>query len=662
MKTKKEKEQGPKKVVPPKVKSKSLLLWLARKNAQSIWWPIGFALILTFVLWGIVSLVYCCSGNSNPLGKAFSDIVSPVTARNVAYESYGRSVPQCDSSQVKLVSVENDERSVFWLSLAYFFGSVIFSGLFVATITNSLRTWADRFKQGTFRLHRISGHIVILGYNDMVPGLIKRILDDQSESSRKVLVGVKGRADEKYNQICDQADLNGDECWRVVVFHVDNMYEEHLKKRLRVHQANDVYIIGEEDDALNLNAYNKICEINKKENSDRWIPECYVQMQYQSTFALFQTYTKKEGMEHFHAFNFQDEWARKMIMREQIDTRDGQNITTDSDKYVHLVIIGMTEMGEALAREAAFLCHYPNYVTKGIRTKLTFIDPQAEEQMTYFMGRYHHLFELCRYKGTDEKTFVPKKDFIDIEFEFIQANVAENTIQNQIAKWAADHTQVLTIAVCADMPHRSMAAGLYLPDEVFDNNIPVWVYQPAKGDMGEYLGGSRFNNVITFGMSGKELDIKNEKIVQQAKRLNHFYCHLSDETIDYTGEMVIEKEWDSCNVFDKWSNIYNVSVIPAKLRSVNDLEKSKETLAKLEHNRWNVEKLLMGFRSTTEDEHEKINPEGKTDEEKKSDYKKKKFAHDNIRPFSELDDAAKDIDRKITQEIPNIIGNDHEQI
>lgn len=698
---KKEKEQGSKKIISPKVKSRSFFLWLDRKNAHGTWGPILLALVLMVFIWGLVSLVYYCKGSTNPVKKAFVDMVSPVTARNLVYESSSKLIPEGDCSGGKLVSVENERINVWYLFTFYVLGLVFFSGLFVATITNSLRTRADRFKQGMFKLHRISGHIVILGFNDMVPGLIKHILDDESESSRKVLVGVKGRADEKYNQICDQADLNDDECWRVVVFHVDNIYEEHLKKRLRVHLAKDVYIIGEGDDAYSLNAYEAICKIQqnrriykiickifKKENSKswirriydticniyhfRWIPECYVQMQYQSTFALFQTYSK-ESMESFNAFNFHDEWARKMIMLEQIDTRNGQSITADSDKHIHLVIIGMTEMGEALAREAAFLCHYPNfkynnkrqhkhhfkYKNEGQdkhRTKITFIDPEAKKNMTYVTGKYHHLFDLCHYsfqEGIDNNedgfNHTPNSDFLDVEFEFIQANIADAGIHDKISEWAVDKSQVLTIAACSDKPHRSMAAGLYLPDAVFDNNIPVWVYQPAKGDMGEYLDGSRFRNVTTFGMSGKELDIKNGEIVSQAKRLNHFFNHLSDDTVDYTDEEAVEMEWNNCKVFEKWSSIYNVSAIPAKLRSVgwkkgNDdafIDANLEVLAEMEHNRWNVEKLLMGFRPTTNKEY---------------NQNVQCFIHDDIRPYNDLNEATKEKVKKLIKEIPNIIS------
>lgn len=627
-------------------KKKSLRLGIDRIIARSILWQILIALLLSSILIGIVGLIYNCNQEPKPFGKAFADIVSPVTLRSEAYR---------DSTQVVVADsavatpTPHQERNLWGLGIIYFLGSLIFSGLLIATITNALRTRADRFKEGKMK-YWFRSHVVIIGYNDLVPGMIQRLWEEEGRRPNRIVIGVNGNVQETFNQLRNHLEKNKK---MVVVLNADSNNIYDLRKRLKVQHAKEVYIIGDGDDAYRMNSYKKIKEIC----GDK-MPECYVEMRHQSTFALFQTYTEKKGYEHFHAFNFHNVWARQMMMREEIDTREGKSVGSDSDKQVHLVVIGMTEMGEALAREAAFLCHYPNYVTKGIRTKITFIDSNAKEQMTFLTGRYHHLFKLCRhlyrnFESGDYVSHIPKWDFLDLEFEFIQANVADEKMRNEISAWANNVKEVLTISVCTDMPHRSMAAGLYLPDEVFDNNIPVWVYQPAKGDMKEYLGNSYFKNVSTFGMSGKELNIKNEELIRQAKRLNHFYWHSDNPTYDAN---TIDEEWQGLTIYKKWSNLYNVSAIPAKMRAVdNDLEGNNEVISKVEHNRWNVEKLLMGFRPTTPAEHEEINPNGVRDIAKKKRYQNEKFAHDDIRPFDELDKATQNIDRNFTKEIPNII-------
>ena len=607
-------------------RKKNIKLALSKAMAGPLWKQMVFAVIIFFIAFIIVWAFYCFQ--SENLQKVYADMVSPVTLRNSAYGTI-QPTDSCGGSVI-----DHNTNKDFWrYLLAHLIGTLAFTGILIATITNIFRTWGDRFKNGVMRFRSFNRHTVFLGYDDMVPGMIAKLCGDEDVPNRiRIVVGVPDRVYETYMQLRNALPQRQRRC--VVVMKADCCNIDDLK-RLNVHKAKDVYIIGAQDDAYSLNSYNRIQSICEKHR-----PECYVQMQYLSTYALFQTYTKIEGMKYFHAFNFHNEWARKMLMKDdEIDTRNGVSITKDSDKQVHLVIVGMTEMGEALAREAAFLCHYPNFKEKGIRTKITFVDPQVKEPEKYFRGRYRHLLEA---------------KFLDVEFEFLNNNIADEETQKLIGSWANDEKQVLTIAACTDMPHRSMAAGLYLPDAVFEKKIPVWVYQPTKGDMASYLGSSCFGNVTTFGMSGKELDIKNEEGIRRAKRLNHFYWHLKDnESIDYSDTETIDREWDCCNVFDKWSNVYNVSAIPAKLRSVGGTikESDVEILAEVEHNRWNVEKLLMGFRPTTEEEHNQIVGLSKTTEEFKDN-----FIHDNIRPYSELDDETKKIDRRFTREIPNIKG------
>lgn len=643
-------------------------LVLSRIMAGGVWGQI----LATTVLFMVVCLLVGCFWGFE--ARNYVDMLSPVSLRNAAYDTYATQTGVPDPV-IMIATPHGDKWRLIWL---YLIGTVLFSGILVATITTILRTWGERFKNGEIRFWSLYGHTVFLGYNDMVPGMIEKMCGDGDLPRRiRIVIGVADNVHEVYRQLGNSLRWEQRKC--VIVLKADSNNEWGLRKRMRVHKAKEVYIIGDGDDAYRMNSYKKIQEICRGK-----MPECYVEMQHQSTFALFQTYSEKKGkkLEHFHAFNFHDVWARQMVMgtddmvkgcENTIDTRRNENMTADSVKHVHLVVIGMTEMGEALAREAAFLCHYPNYVTQGIRTKITFIDPQAMEQMGYFTGHYHHLFEHCKYSFRDlspsKMKFEPPKitadmDFLDIEFEFIQANIADVETRKEIADWAKDKSKILTIAVCTDMPHRSMAAGLYLPDEVFENNIPVWVYQPAKGDLKDYLECSHFKNIITFGMSGKDLDIKNEDMILQAKRLNYLYGLIYDtiqqnkeksqeEILDAVDSLVLdykkmdEEKWNNLDVFKKWSNVYCVSTIKKKIDSVRGewSENNIQLIDAVEHNRWNVEKLMMGFRAATDEERRTEDKDGL----------KQRFIHCDIRPYNDLDEETKKYDNKFTKEIPNII-------
>ena len=75
-----------------------------------------------------------------------------------------------------------------------------------------------------------------------------------------------------------------------------------------------------------------------------------------------------------------------------------------------------------------------------------------------------------------------------------------------------------------------------------------------------------------------------------------------------------------------------------------------EELARVEHNRWNVEKLLMGYRKSRAEEY-KYKHEEFADSLK---VNKKLFVHHDIRPFDELD-VISELDREFSRYIPWIM-------
>ena len=78
----------------------------------------------------------------------------------------------------------------------------------------------------------------------------------------------------------------------------------------------------------------------------------------------------------------------------------------------------------------------------------------------------------------------------------------------------------------------------------------------------------------------------------------------------------------------------------------------EDHLAKVEHNRWNVEKLLMGYRRPRKEE----DCFEVTDKEQAKILAKNKklFVHHDVRPFDKLNDV-KELDREFARYIPWII-------
>ena len=89
----------------------------------------------------------------------------------------------------------------------------------------------------------------------------------------------------------------------------------------------------------------------------------------------------------------------------------------------------------------------------------------------------------------------------------------------------------------------------------------------------------------------------------------------------------------------------------APIESIKD--KETETLGHVEHDRWNVEKLLLGYRKPKDDEdyYSKKNYVNGEKVKEMKDAHKELFIHCDIRPYTELDEI-QEIDREIIRYIP----------
>lgn len=357
---------------------------------------------------------------------------------------------------------------------------------------------------------------------------------------------------------------------------------------------------------------------------------------------------------------------------------DGTGICATSKDHVHFVVVGMSKMGVAMAIQAAQVAHYPNFSSgrrndKGeilkepspIRTRITFIDENAENEMNFFMGRFQNLFALSRYRYVDASgknydankpwedamTFADCKytmqgdNFIDIEWEFVKGNVQSPAVMEYLKEAAAqadcllERKSLLTIAICHPLAHEAIAAALYMPGEVYDNALQILVYQREASDIIYNLSQKedvykhkRYAKLRPFGMQYADFTMDKENFFK-AQLCNYVYALIFDNgidnkhipdilcSIDLSKKKGHMKEavaaWKKLSIFNKWSNRYLANSFGTKLRSIEGnfaditmhygticslFEKNKIEMAECEHNRWNVQQLLMGFRACKDDE------------------------------------------------------------
>lgn len=588
-------------------------------------------------------------------------------------------------------SVANVPAELRWFSLIVaIMGLLLFTGLLISVVSNMLERHVERYREGNIS-YPLEKHVVIIGFDEMVPMLVLQICTDPQYEDCYILIQSVQPSSEVRNRIHTVLDTELEK--RVLVLHAQRNSTEELEK-LYTTSAREIFLIGESNeydhDSLNIDSLQKIVAIHRKKSNCPRITVS-VLFEYQTTYAAFQVSDLAEEWRKqidFHPFNFYEEWAKKLLVKRhygeenakvEYPALDRDPITWESDRYVHFVIIGMSRMGVALGVEAAHLLHFPNFCRdKRLKSRITFIDADADKEMNFFRGRYRHYFDLSLsyYRDMEQiekvHTILPNQiygkevNFLDIEFEFIKGQAETPEIQQLLAQWAKDPQQELSIAICLNFPPQSMAMGLYLPDVIYDQNIPVFIRQETSSALLDMLNNrikkeslNRYSHVYPFGMLTNCFDLDRHS-ARRAQLVNYIYdfknkyksspaaCPSESELLD---------GWNKLQVALQWSNLYCADSVDLKLRSLGFGTTSPlrltteqiELMAEVEHNRWNMEKLLLGYRKPTPEEEEKCK-----DNAVRKEYKTKRFVHTDIRPYYQLDEGTKEYDRCISECLPLI--------
>lgn len=580
-------------------------------------------------------------------------------------------------------------------------GSIFLSGLLISTITNSFERMSDSWRSG-FSYYKLKNHIVIIGSDQMVYGLVNQLL---GSTDLTIVVMTSTDVEQMRNTLWASLMNKGDKS-RIVVNYGQRDSEIFLDK-INVAYASEVYLLGDTSefdnienyhDSLNVHCLTLISKQCKAINRTSRL-KCHVLFDYKTTYHIFQYADLNSEITRyvdFHPFNFYDFWARKVLVAGR--SKEGNisykpldyiPITSkDSEKFVHFIVIGMSQMGQAMALQAAHIAHFPNY--EKAKTKITFIDANGKVEMNEFKQKCGELFKVSHSTFIDADAWLEanqnktdskevdygkfkteyhiadeymhlvaeneKQDFIDVEWEFIKGHDHNTLVQHLLNKYVNEENAIITVAVCLNITHMSLRSAMSLPKKYYENNVPILVQQRKTATMVSTLNGEGFDedhrkrllykNIQPFGMVTECYDLHIVSSVEICKKISYVYDHFF--TFDNLAVKIdMEKAnqiWDNTVISKRWSNIFAAASIPTKLRcigidwDINRLynldeltEEQVAMLAEIEHNRWNVEELLLGYRPVHKDEDEEID----ADKSKKKEYRNR-FIHYDIRPFSEL--------------------------
>ena len=545
------------------------------------------------------------------------------------------------------------------LQLLYLTGVVFFSGFLVMVLTNSVRNKIELFKSGDVRL-RLNNKISILGYNEITIGLIRKEI-----GNRNIEIIVENSVSKVREEVEGLFGSRND----IYVFHGGRSSQKDLAS-FHLNEAHDIYIVGENEDNSdfkNLECYSKLCKLH---NFGGWNSNIYLFLKEQSSFTLFSNRSYNKGYEtidlnhRLTVLNSDENWARRILVdidnqwpERSLYMRD-RSPNVDSDSRVHILLFGMTTTGEIIAKTAALSCHFPNYVTKGVRTKITVIDDNFINNRGIFGGRYSDFLKMCRYsirnirngKSNLIYTHEPDEglDLLDIEWEFIESVPDDILLQNELSKLCYNKKDILTAIICNNNDSENINIALGLPRDFFDNNIPVWVYVKSDYSLSTYLRGSRYSNVVPWGMLDSFL-MDNSWLDSTAKLINYFYCTMDFNTfrnnkyINATKEE-IDIEWNHLPLEYRITTINDTVGIPSMLRCMIELLSSNsnsifdsDIFERVEHVRWLTSILLRGFRPLTPEMKQDLIESG---ERGKRTELKRQFYHPDIDYYDNLPNMA----------------------
>ena len=583
---------------------------------------------------------------------------------------------------------EIDTLSKYWALMTGAAGFFVMSGLLIPCVNNIIARRVEKIQNGNISYY-FKNHYVIIGYDKMLASIIAQLCDDDLGGKQKSCIVCQTALDVTEIKRKLEIELKKDH-YRRLTFMSGACNSLHDIKKLHIKNAKRIVILGdntaEAHDALNIECADIVASELPQANLGK-IPECDILLNDHASYTILQKINmdnKWSERFYFRPFNFCETWAQKVIVHNKTEIvgnktidympLDGAaGIQFETDKYVHFVIMGMNKMGQALGAEAARILHFPNFIRdSNLKTRITFIDPNAEAEMNNFISHYPFLFELADYDFTDtaqpnspnaaldkvKNRNLAFNDFLDIRFSFIKGNFNSPEIKNRIQDWALDASCIPAIAVCNDSDVTGMDTGLFLPQIVFKKEIPVFIQQKQLSNFFFEMANKEntyalYSNVRPFGMINECFNFREiEETERSAKCIMWVYntfskyrsaedkggCNLDfgtslqktkEESLAINEEL--NRKWQKLAVSKRWANIYNAFSAGVKRRSF--VKKDIGLMAHVEHNRWNAERLIFGYRTPDKSEYEKINK----NRELKEQYRDKEFIHYDLCPFNKLD-------------------------
>lgn len=172
-------------------------------------------------------------------------------------------------------------------ALMTIFGAIVFGGLLISLLSNSVQRRVEKIENGNV-CYQLNNHIVVIGYDTILPSLVKQIVNKKEWYNKDVLILTKKSPTEVREALNTLVDVNSK---HLIICRGQRTSELDLRK-LQAEKAHEIFIVGNrqsgDHDALNIDCLSKLISIIKG-NSSQYHPTINILLDNPATQTVLQS-------------------------------------------------------------------------------------------------------------------------------------------------------------------------------------------------------------------------------------------------------------------------------------------------------------------------------------------------------------------------------------
>lgn len=503
--------------------------------------------------------------------------------------------------------------------------------LLATAIINYVVSYAKKRGKLLFIKLRIKNHFIICGISNKAVHLINNI---QKNDSSKIVV---------IEQNPDHEEIINLEKDGVAVI-TGNARDTGILKAANIEKAS--YLISlTDDDETNIDIGIKAQDFQNRGEELKVL----LHLTNYYNLRIFRDYQESpDDNLDYHAFNIYEKAAARIV--DAFCPDKYINVKTADDPQVHILVYGLTKAGEYLIIQAAHMYHFANLK----KLKVTIVDNEIRNKIARFYLYYPRISEVLDIQLIDEHAFLTYEtdhDLDDVSVCFITSEDDSECLDAALKARQFFYKQkkrlVLPVIV-ALFPDKTtvytLFKNVYAVAEFANinlikiNDFCIKKYIIDDHEVCDLLAKHIDKDfMIKEGMSEKDVDNKWNRYTDAEKDWNRYPARHFEIKLRAAGAMIVDV-----------NNAQDVAELD--LNSVD--VRTKELLARMEHNRWIAEKLITGY----------VPGEYMEDKRLEKEIKRKLKIHPALQPWKDLEQSEQDKDFYAFNNVKDILAKANKKI